>query len=66
MGALGHMGAMNILGTLVSGYLCDRFGKKVPLACFYFFRGVSILYLIAVDTPLLRSCPTGRRRSARR
>ncbi|MCI0369909.1 MAG: MFS transporter [candidate division NC10 bacterium] len=50
--ALGLMGAMNILGTLASGYLCDRFGKKVPLACFYFFRGVSILYLIAVDTPL--------------
>lgn len=50
--ALGLMGAMNVVGTLASGYLCDRFGKKVPLACFYFFRGVSILYLIAVDTPL--------------
>ncbi|MGH7380503.1 MAG: MFS transporter [Candidatus Methylomirabilales bacterium] len=50
--ALGLMGAMNVVGTLASGYLCDRFGKKVPLACFYFFRGVSILYLVAVDTPL--------------
>lgn len=50
--ALGLMGAMNVVGTLASGYLCDRFGKKVPLACFYFFRGVSILYLIAADTPL--------------
>lgn len=50
--AIGLMGAMNVVGTLASGYLCDRFGKKVPLACFYFFRGVSILYLIAVDTPV--------------
>jgi MFS family permease len=50
--ALGLMGAMNIVGTIASGYLCDRFGKKVPLACFYFFRGVSILYLITVDAPL--------------
>ncbi|HEV8661891.1 MAG TPA: MFS transporter [Candidatus Methylomirabilis sp.] len=50
--AIGLMGAMNVVGTLASGYLCDRFGKKVPLACFYFFRGVSILYLITVDTPV--------------
>jgi len=50
--ALGLMGAMNVLGTVASGYICDRVGKKVPLACFYFFRGLSILYLIALDSPL--------------
>src|SRR5712692_8240707 len=28
--ALGLMGAMNIVGTIASGWICDRFGRKVP------------------------------------
>jgi MFS family permease len=46
--ALGVMGAMNILGTVASGWICDRFGRKGPLAFYYFFRGVSLLFLLAV------------------
>jgi MFS family permease len=29
--ALGIMGGMNIVGTIVSGWLCDRYGPKLPL-----------------------------------
>ena len=37
--ALGVMGAMNIVGTVGSGWLCDRFGRRGPLATYYFVRG---------------------------
>ena len=30
--ALGVMGAMNVLGTIGSGWLCDRLGRRGPLA----------------------------------
>ena len=43
--ALGVMGAMNIVGTVASGWLCDRFGPKRPLAVYYFVRGLSLLFL---------------------
>jgi MFS family permease len=46
--ALGVMGAMNILGTLGSGWLCDRFGRRGPLATYYFVRGLSLLFLLYV------------------
>jgi len=29
--ALGVMGAMNVVGTISSGWLCDRFGRRGPL-----------------------------------
>ncbi len=48
--ALGLMGGMNMLGTIVSGWLCDHFGRKVPLASYYFVRGISLLLLMFVDT----------------
>jgi sugar phosphate permease len=48
--ALGIMGAMNIVGTIASGWLCDRFGPKVPLALYYLFRGVSLFFLPFVTT----------------
>lgn len=48
--ALGIMGAMNILGTVASGWICDRFGRKGPLAFYYFVRGLSLLFLLAVRT----------------
>jgi predicted MFS family arabinose efflux permease len=52
--ALGVMGAMNILGTVSSGWLCDRFGRRGPLATYYFLRGVSLIYLLYVqDVPSL-------------
>jgi MFS family permease len=46
--ALGVMGAMNIMGTLASGFICDRFGRRGPLATYYFVRGVSLLFLLYV------------------
>ncbi len=46
--ALGVMGAMNIVGTIASGWICDRFGRKGPLAFYYFFRGLSLLFLLYV------------------
>jgi len=46
--ALGVMGAMNVVGTLGSGWLCDRFGRRGPLAFYYFFRGISLIFLLYV------------------
>jgi MFS family permease len=46
--ALGVMGAMNILGTVASGFICDRFGRKGPLAFYYGVRGLSLLFLVYV------------------
>jgi predicted MFS family arabinose efflux permease len=48
------MGAMNIIGTISSGWLCDRFGRRGPLATYYFLRGLSLVYLLFVqDVPSL-------------
>ncbi len=46
--ALGVMGAMNILGTVASGFICDRFGRKGPLAFYYGVRGLSLRFLLYV------------------
>jgi predicted MFS family arabinose efflux permease len=46
--ALGVMGAMNVLGTIGSGMICDRFGRRGPLAFYYFVRGLSLLFLLYV------------------
>jgi predicted MFS family arabinose efflux permease len=43
--ALGVMGAMNVVGTIASGWICDRFGRCGPLATYYFVRGLSLLFL---------------------
>ena len=43
--ALGVMGAMNVVGTIASGWICDRFGRCGPLATFYLLRGMSLLLL---------------------
>jgi predicted MFS family arabinose efflux permease len=52
--ALGVMGAMNILGTIASGWICDRFGRRGPLAFYYGVRGLSLLFLLWVwDVPSL-------------
>ena len=48
--ALGSMGALNIVGTLASGWVCDRFGQKGPLAGYYLLRGLSLLFLPYVGT----------------
>src|SRR6266853_913031 len=46
--ALGVMGAMNILGTVASGFICDRFGRKGPLAFYYGVRGLSLRIFAAI------------------
>jgi MFS family permease len=46
--ALGVMGAMNIVGTVSSGFICDRFGRRGPLAFYYFVRGLSLFFLLYV------------------
>jgi MFS family permease len=46
--ALAVMGAMNVLGTLGSGWLCDRFGRRGPLATYYLIRGLSLVFLLYV------------------
>ena len=46
--ALGVMGAMNIVGTIGAGWLCDRVGRRGPLATFYCVRGLSLLFLLYV------------------
>ncbi|TAM77235.1 MFS transporter [bacterium] len=51
-GALAVMGGLNVVGTLGAGWICDRFGRTVPLALFYLFRGVTLIALIFVHAPL--------------
>jgi MFS family permease len=46
--ALGVMGAMNIVGTMASGWICDRYGRKGPLSFYYGVRGLSLLFLLYV------------------
>lgn len=51
-GALALMGFMNFVGTLGSGYLTDRYDPRVLLACYYGFRGLSLLFLPFLTSPL--------------
>ena len=46
--ALAIMGSMNVVGTLASGWLCDRFGRRGPLATYYLIRGLSLVFLLYV------------------
>jgi MFS family permease len=48
--SLGIMGAADIAGTVFSGWLCDRFGKRWPLAIYYALRGVSLILLPYVES----------------
>jgi MFS family permease len=44
-GAVGLMGLMNVVGTLASGWLTDRYDNRRLLAIYYTFRAVSIIAL---------------------
>jgi len=48
--ALGLLGAMNIVGTLASGWACDRFGGKPPLVFSYALRGAALIFLLYVES----------------
>jgi MFS family permease len=43
--AVGVMGAMNIVGTLASGWLSDRYDNRKLLAVYYAFRALSLSLL---------------------
>ena len=44
-GALGVMGMMNVVGTLASGWLTDRYDNRLLLATYYGFRALSLAFL---------------------
>jgi MFS family permease len=48
-GALAMMGVLDIAGTLGSGWLSDRYDKRVLLAWYYGLRGVALLFLPYAD-----------------
>lgn len=48
--SLGVMGATDVVGTIFSGWLCDRFGKRWPLAIYYTLRGVSLMLLPHIES----------------
>jgi predicted MFS family arabinose efflux permease len=53
-GTVGLMGAMNIVGTLASGWLTDRYDNRRLLAAYYGFRSLAILALpFIVEVPML-------------
>ncbi|WP_029215548.1 MFS transporter [Kallotenue papyrolyticum] len=47
---LALMGAMNFLGTIVSGWLTDRYDPRRLLAIYYGLRGLSLLWLPFVSS----------------
>jgi predicted MFS family arabinose efflux permease len=49
-GILSVMGAMNAVGALTSGWLCDRYQPQRLLAGYYFFRAISLLFLPLIST----------------
>jgi predicted MFS family arabinose efflux permease len=53
-GILSVIGAMNIVGTISSGWLCDRYPPRTLLACYYLMRALSLLALPFITTlPLM-------------
>jgi len=48
--SLGVMGATDIIGTIASGWICDRFGALRPLAVYYLLRGASLLILPYINS----------------
>jgi sugar phosphate permease len=49
-GVLALMGTMNFVGTIASGWLTDRYNPRKLLACYYGFRGLSLLLLPFVSS----------------
>jgi predicted MFS family arabinose efflux permease len=50
--SLALLGMMNFIGTICSGWLTDRYDPRKLLFVFYSFRGLSLLLLPFVNTPL--------------
>jgi predicted MFS family arabinose efflux permease len=49
-GSLALIGAFNVVGTICSGYLTDRFNPRRLLATYYAFRAASLVLLPSVTT----------------
>ncbi len=49
-GILSILGGMNVVGTVTSGYLCDRYPPRKLLALYYCCRAVSLLVLPFITT----------------
>ena len=49
-GALALMGVFNFTGTIISGFLTDRFDPRKLLLIYYVFRGISLLFLPAIHS----------------
>lgn len=54
-GILSVIGGMNVVGTIASGWLCDRYSPRKLLAGYYFFRALSLLILPFMTTMPLMS-----------
>lgn len=48
---LAIVGVFDILGTVASGWLTDRYDSRWLLAAYYLFRGISLLFLPALLGP---------------
>ena len=48
-GILSVIGAFNVVGTIASGWLTDRYSPRKLLAAYYFLRGISLLVLPAIS-----------------
>jgi sugar phosphate permease len=46
------MGTMNFIGTIISGWLTDKYDPRKLLCIYYGFRGVSLLFLPFVHGPV--------------
>ena len=44
-GLLASMGALDLVGTTLSGWLSDRVNSRVLLFCYYALRGLALVYL---------------------
>jgi MFS family permease len=53
-GLLAVVGIFDIVGTIASGWLTDRYNPKVLLAAYYLFRGVSLFVLPALLAATVR------------
>ena len=58
-GLLALVGVFDILGTIGSGYLTDRFNPRVLLAVYYSFRGVGLVMLPGMLTNSLHPSMIG-------
>lgn len=50
---LAVIGVFDLVGTIVSGWLSDRYDNRWLLAWYYAFRGVSLIWLVSSDVTLV-------------